>query len=97
MKHQTLLGPTLLAVLRLTAEDVKLFEKGATSPVKISPQQALSLARSGLYEGVGTRKRVKHIREIDARTPNVHDASFWDGRGCIRFFPDQRSEPAVVC
>ena len=92
---KTLNGSILIEVLRLTTEKVKLFERGSSSPIKITAQQALSLARSGLYEGGGTMQRVKHIREVDSRTPNVADHSFWDGRGCMRFWADQRSSDGV--
>lgn len=100
---QLLTGTSLIAVLSLTETDVKLFEGAEDSPVKITPQRALTLARTGKYEGGGTRCRIKYIREIKGRVAKIlKDSEFMSGtaetrgRGCMRFWRDQRSKKSHV-
>lgn len=61
-KSQKMQGPELYAVLRLTTAPVKLLS--SASSMKITPAVALMLVRGGRYEGGGSTRRVRYIREI---------------------------------
>jgi hypothetical protein len=37
------------------------------------------------------RRVIPAVIERDTRTPNVPDFSYWQGRGCLRFWKDQVS------
>jgi hypothetical protein len=85
----TVSGPALLERLANTSGTVKLIRNGAA--VKVTAPQALMLVRSGNYVGGGSLNRIRYIREVDSRSPMVADPSFWEGRGIIRWWADQRT------
>ena len=80
----------LIGALRVTKADVKVIEDGVPTR-KVSPEQAVLIARSGNFEGSGSPKRVRCIRRIDNRRPMIFDHAFQDDRAVIKFWSDQRS------
>lgn len=81
----------LIGALRVTKSPVKVLEDG-TPTRKVTPQQAIILARSGNFEGSGSSLRVRCIRRIDKRRPMVFDHTFQDDRAVIKFWGEQRSK-----
>ena len=78
-------GHKLIDVLRTTTADVKVFTATGAF-LKVPAATALHLVHMGSYEGGGSSKRVRFIREaIDTRRPNVADHHHWEGRGCRHY------------
>lgn len=54
----------------MTNQPIKVFLSGDIVPRdRVSPFQAAILVKSGVFMGVGSDSRIKHIREIDPRPP----------------------------
>ena len=95
------LARTVRPIALLTESDEKVRD--------LTPDEAaVMLATSTTpLEAGGSKRRVVYLRPVDKltmyrravtldrRTPNVHDASFWSGRGCLRFWADQRTPQSV--
>jgi hypothetical protein len=58
--------------------------EGAT----IGRSAAMELVRLGYYEGKVKGGRLRSIQEVDTRTTNRFDPTFWQGRACMRIFSD---------
>lgn len=64
---------------------------------RVSRYVALAMIESGDYFGVGSQKRVRHLRRITAAAPaSARDDSFWAGRGVLRNWPSQISNAMVT-
>lgn len=108
MQVQLLVGDTLQLALARSKRSIALFNETGDRTGELMPDQAAILLATGTrkYEAVGSKRRVRYIRaveralpfrraEIDSRTPNAHSDSFWAGRGCVRFWADQRTQVSV--
>lgn len=87
-----LLGDALTSALQATSDPLIQVRDDRRLLGRVSRRDALRMIQSGDYIGVGSPKRVRHLRQIkvDERLFPL-DSTFWDGRGVIRFFGDQAS------
>lgn len=81
----TFTGSQLLDALRTTQHEVKVLSVAGEFERRVDPAEALHLAAMGSYEGGGRNQRVRYLRLVDTRTPNVHDAAYWDRRSCRHY------------
>ena len=51
----------------------------------VSKEVAYVMAKAGQFEGRLRRGRIIEIWDLDTRRPQVHDASFRDGRAMLQF------------
>lgn len=91
-----------------TGLDLQLRLQKTTSPVKwinragetlgmLEPDQALIVAKNGVYEGKASCGRVYFIREIDPRPLPLDDPNYRDDRAVIHFHTDMRvSQPVHI-
>jgi hypothetical protein len=92
-----LLGDALISALETTGDPLIEVRDQKRLLGRVSRPIALGLARSGNYTGVGSTKRVRHLRQkvLDVR-PFTVDSTFWDGRSVLRFWPYQTSDGMVT-
>lgn len=82
-----LTGSELIAALLTTKQPIKVINlmNGERYVEHVEPEVAIRMALSGSFEGSGRNGRVRNIRLIDKRTPNIADATHWDGRACRHY------------
>jgi hypothetical protein len=55
-----MIGPKLLTALSRTVTEIALIQDGL-APLMLTAEQALAMARTGLYTGSGTKRKVKEL------------------------------------
>lgn len=92
-------GKQLDVALGRTDRMISLLDAAANKVRDITPDQAIPLLLAG-YEAGGSKRRVHYVRlrrRVDEPVPLPDnrsfkvDESFWAGRGCIRFWKEQRT------
>ena len=78
-------APVLKYVLR-----ADLDSPDARRSFEVSKEIACLMVKTGNFEGLLRRGRVIKIWDLDTRRPQVHDASFRDGRATLQFVPITR-------
>lgn len=90
-----LVGSDIELALSLTEQPIELRDLSGSRVMALARKADVAEYRKRGYEVHGTKRRVRYVRPpADQRVFDV-DCSFWDGRGCIRFWSDQRSAPGV--
>lgn len=99
-----LTGRDLEIALSRTERPITLLDASDKRVRDITPDEAILLLLAGNEAG-GSKRRVRYVRPrsavvarsvdtVDNRTFEI-DSDFWDGRGCLRFWSDQKSVEGV--
>jgi hypothetical protein len=90
-------GSDLISALLATARPL-IQVRGERHLLGMVPRPvALAMARTGDYFGIGSRGRVRHLRQTTDHSRRFPlDSEFWRGRGVVRHWPDQKSKFSSV-